>query len=229
MKKDRAKLVLPFFKKKHTDINIYREMKKTNVVIGLLSLIGIIFIIIISANSDDFDFQINAKEFLTESKELSKNMSPIDAAESILEKKSNVVFVDVRNEDMFNTFHLENAVNIPIHKILNEESIEFYKSDVKKVFYCNNGILANQVWMLLTQFGIKNIFVLQGGLDYFSNNIIKKYSPKGTAYNDEILLYDYSKMMQTSGSQESSSSSSKISVSVKSEGKNKNSVQGGCS
>lgn len=206
-------------------------MKRINaIIIGLVLITGLGLLISASLDVNKYKFSMNSKDFLNETKQVQKYFSPTDAAESIVSKNSSVVFVDVRDEDQFNTYHLENAVNIPVHKILNTESVNFYNTDVKKVLYCNDGVRANQVWMLLSQYGIKNIYVLQGGLNYFTNNIVKQYSPKGTAFDDEILLYDYNKMVQSSGSSsQSNSTSAAPAMPVKSGAKKKKTAEGGCS
>ena len=73
-----------------------------------------------------------------------------------------------------------------MERLLDDENISRFKEKKLKVLYCNDGVQSNSAWMTLTQFGITNIKVLEGGIN--SNSI------PGTQAGDEILKFDVNKV-----------------------------------
>ena len=68
-------------------------------------------------------------------------------------EEENVVIIDLRPEDEFNSQHIENAINIPM-KIL-EENLEDLPKDKKIIVYCRgrNCAYANIAAKILTNNG----------------------------------------------------------------------------
>ena len=119
-----------------------------------------------------------------------------DKARDILSKQSdNYVFVDIRNPREFDNFHIEGAVNVPLQRVLDDEFIPYLKDERKKVLYSNESIKANEIRLLLTQYGYDNLFVLQGGANYWKENMLTKdvFKSKGE-YNDNKLKFDPNKL-----------------------------------
>lgn len=74
--------------------------------------------------------------------------------------------IDIRSTESFAQGHAENAINIPIRKLLDEESIEFFDQlleDGKEVvLYGSNELEAVAPSLLLQQLGYKNVKALKG-------------------------------------------------------------------
>ena len=131
-------------------------------------------------------------------------------------------FIDLRPEERFILSHIKNAIHIPLHKALDKENIELYKTK-KTVFVCSNGITSNQIWMLLSQTGLKNIYTLQGG---FKNIVQKNY----TDLNDEKPAYDFKSVVtETPTNSTETPANSTTSTAPKSAKKKKKGASGGCS
>ena len=110
-------------------------------------------------------------------------------------------FIDLRNAHDYIKGHLKNAINIPIHKILNKEYEDIFNQDKYiNVLYYSDHCGACGPWMILKQLGYKNNKVLAGGYDYVNEYIINKYSPMTGNYRNEKARYDYAKIVsETAG------------------------------
>ncbi len=122
-------------------------------------------------------------------------MAPEKALEIINQKDGKYVFVDIRNPREYDNFHIEGAINIPLPQILDDQYAPLFKDDRVKVLYSNESIKADRAWLLLTQYGYENLLVLQGGANYWKNNVVAKnvFGEKGD-YDDEKLKFDDSKI-----------------------------------
>ncbi|MCK5469739.1 MAG: rhodanese-like domain-containing protein [Cyclobacteriaceae bacterium] len=167
-----------------------------------LKIIGLIVIALTAGliftsleNSKKFKFQKTAEVQHSELVKGNHLISP-DKAKDILSKQSDeYIFVDIRNPREFDNFHIEGAVNVPLQRVLDDEFIPYLKDERKKVLYSNEGIKANEIRLLLTQYGYDNLFVLQGGANYWKENMLSKdvFKSKGE-YNDNKLKFDPNKL-----------------------------------
>lgn len=73
---------------------------------------------------------------------------------------NNVVIIDVRNIDEYNTGHIKDAINIPVSKI-DEVS---YDKDQYIIVYCASGMRSSNAAQVLVDLGYTNVYNLDGGL-----------------------------------------------------------------
>ena len=122
-------------------------------------------------------------------------MDPNKALEVISKKNQDYIFIDIRNPREFDNFHIEGAVNVPMQRALDDEYIPDLKNSKKKVLYSDESIKADQIRVLLTQYGYDNLYVLQGGANYWKENMVSKDVFKSKAeYDDEKLKFDIAKV-----------------------------------
>lgn len=137
-------------------------------------------------------FKLTAEQILEELKSNTQYIEPDAVAQMIIEKDPTLRLIDVRPKDEFEKFSLPGAINIPIDNILSPEFTEIFNQNVMlNVLYANGSTRANEAWMLLRQLGYQNNFVLQGGLNYWAENIMNPGKPPSTAPDDELARYDF--------------------------------------
>lgn len=180
-------------------------------------------------------FKLSASQMLTEATSTSQFLSPDAVADMIVQKDPNLQLIDVRTPDEFLKFSLPGAINIPLPDLLSEEYKDIIDQEIKmNVFYSNGTLQANEAWMISTQLGYRNNYVLQGGLNYWAETIMNPSAPTSTSPDEELAKYDFRKgasMALGGGSVESavvSGTDTKAPVKpiIKKTGKKK--VQGGC-
>lgn len=124
------------------------------IAIITLSLFG--FLVILSYYTDKSQFELSAKEM--HAKVLAANY--MVKPDKIVEL-AGAQLVDIRDSKSFVVAPREEAINIPLSSILNEENETFFKSDKAKVLVSDDPADAHEAWMLLTQLGYENLYVTE--------------------------------------------------------------------
>jgi sulfur-carrier protein adenylyltransferase/sulfurtransferase len=137
-------------------------------------------------------YKLNANQLLTEASNTSQFLGPDAVADMIVQKDPNLQLIDVRTPDEFMKFSLPGAINIPLPDLLSDEFKDVLDQEVKmNVFYSNGTLQANEAWMITTQLGYKNNYVLQGGLNYWAETIMNPTAPATTSPDEELAKYDF--------------------------------------
>ncbi|MGE4289146.1 MAG: rhodanese-like domain-containing protein [Salinivirgaceae bacterium] len=141
-------------------------------------------------------FKLTIEELLSEVTEGAQYFTTDQIADFIVQKDPSIQLIDVRSTDEYESYHLPGAINIPLADISSDEWLGYLDQDVRtNVFYSNGTVSANQAWIICTQRGFKNNYVLQGGLNYWAETILNPQKPAETAPNDEFAKYDFRKAM----------------------------------
>lgn len=171
-------------------------MKHLNLIAlgGIVIILGILFGIATIRVTSKYRFERSAQEMLEKVTTESKQLSLKEAAE--LMNNDDIVFIDIRTPKEFVGFHIQNAVNIPYDRLLDDDYVEFFRNDQKKIIYGTSSVGANAVWLILTQYGYENLFALDGGatdwITHVENKDIFSEGHKG----DEVAMFDYEKEMK---------------------------------
>lgn len=167
-----------------------------------LKLLGLIVIVLVAGliftslkSSNKYKFQKSAEFQHNELIKGNHLISPEKAKDILSKQGDDYIFVDIRNPREYDNFHIEGAVNVPLQRVLDDEFIPYLNDGKKKVLYSNESIKANEIRLLLTQYGYDNLFVLQGGAQYWKENMLSKdvFKSKGE-YNDNKLKFDPNKL-----------------------------------
>ena len=168
-------------------------MKKAYIkILGLIILIAMVGLIFtLFQGSKKYKFKISAKELHSELVKKDYFIDPNKAMEMLSKETNDYIFVDIRNPREYDNFHIENAVNVPMSRILDDEFIPYLKNEKTKVLYSDESIEAVQIRLLLSQYGYKNLYVLQGGANYWKEHMLSNdvFKAKGE-YDDEKLKFD---------------------------------------
>lgn len=73
---------------------------------------------------------------------------------------NDVVIIDVRGSDEFDTGHIKGAINVPLSKI---DEIT-YEKDQYIIVYCASGMRSSNAAQILVDLGYENVYNLDGGL-----------------------------------------------------------------
>ncbi len=139
-------------------------------------------------------YKLTADQLLAEVNSRTQFISPDVVADMLVSKDPSIRLIDVRAQDEFEKYSLPGAVNIPLSDILSDEWSVILDQDVKmNVFYSNGTVTANEAWLITRQLGYQNNFVLEGGLNYWFENILNPQPPASTSPNEEFAKYDFRK------------------------------------
>jgi phage shock protein E len=161
------------------------QNKKSLIFILLPVFVILILVIIKSLNKDNFE--LDTKQALEIS--LKEHVLSLNQLKAKLQKPKGISLIDLRNANDFNQTHLKNAVNIPFSEILKNSELKKLKSDEKEIIlYSNSAIESAKAWILLTQMGYINLYLLDIPEGLISDSILNKDTALET---NETLKYKF--------------------------------------
>ncbi len=99
-------------------------------------------------------------------------------ADKLISQDPSYLLIDVRDEESYNTYTLQNAISIPLAKLLDEDSEMYLNQDqFNIVLFSNDNFYADQAWILCNRLDYKNLHVLKGGINEWYNTIINPIKP----------------------------------------------------
>jgi len=194
-------------------------------IFAIIIILGVVFV-----KEPSKKYRITTEDMLTEVQTYEDVVGP-EKVMDILYGDDNIYrFIDLRSSHDFIKGHIDNAINIPIHKILDDEYVKILNQDEYiNILYYSDHCGACGPWMILKQLGYKNNKILLGGYDYVNDFILKEYTPMTGNFKNEKPKYDFAKIVsQTAGAGSgttSSKSSKKAPIKKK---KKKAGADGGC-
>jgi rhodanese-related sulfurtransferase len=99
-------------------------------------------------------------------------------ADKLINQDPSYLLIDIRDEGSYNNYTLPNAINIPLAKLLDEDSEGFLnQNQYNVVLFSNENFYADQAWVLCNRLDYKNLRVLKGGINQWYNTIINPLKP----------------------------------------------------
>lgn len=83
----------------------------------------------------------------------------------------NVVIIDVRESDEYNSGHINNAINISVNNIVNKIKDQVPSKDQVILLYCRSGARAISAAKLLVSMGYSNVYTF-GGIETWPYEIV---------------------------------------------------------
>ncbi len=167
-------------------------MSTRNIIFSGMFLLGMV-IAMVPENTTK-PYKLTAEDMLVEVQGAAEMVSADDVAHWIISQDPSLQLIDVRSPDEFQTYHLANAINIPLSVILKDEYQDLLDQGVKmNVLYSNGTLNSHQAWMILRQLGFENNYVMQGGLNYWFDTIMNPQAPSVYSPDEEFAKYDFRK------------------------------------
>jgi len=140
-----------------------RELNKTRrLTIAVVVFTVIILIGLITIKQPEHIYELSRTEMLEKLNSGGNEIQPQEALNLL--KQENHRFIDLRNETEFFQGHVEGAVNVPAHSLLEKENLKMFEDQsITNVLYGNDHLKANGPYMVLSQLGLENIKILSGG------------------------------------------------------------------
>lgn len=121
---------------------------------------------------------ISPEELLSNSISPERYITTDVLADRIINQDPSYLLIDIRPEEEFKEYTLPNAINIPLNKIMDEESIPYLnQTQYDVVLFSNDHFYADQAWIMCNRLGYKNMHVLKGGLNNWFHTIINPAKP----------------------------------------------------
>lgn len=115
-------------------------------------------------------------------------------ADLIINQDPSFLLIDVRDSIDFNAYSIPGSINIPLKKLLDEDSQNYIDQDQYDViFISNDNFKADQAWILSNRLNVKNLKVLKGGVNEWFNTVINPPKPTEEMAAEAFELYDFRK------------------------------------
>ena len=158
----------------------------------VLSIIIVCFGLVaaILPQKQNSSIQLDAEQLLYEIQLKNHVISVDEMADAIINNDPYYQLIDLRSPEEFQTYNLPGSMNIPFDKLFTPEWAPYIDQVARKnVFYSNGSTLANEAWMLTRQKGMKNNYILEGGLNNWIATILTPSMPEYTAGVEAINAF----------------------------------------
>ncbi len=137
---------------------------------------------------------ISPEQLLSNAISPERYISTDELADKLINQDPSFLLIDVRDEESFKKYNLPYAINIPLEKLLDEESETFLNQDEYNIIlYSNGNFYADQAWIICNRLDYKNHRVLKGGLNEWFTTIINPKKPIENMPKITFDLYSFRK------------------------------------
>lgn len=162
-------------------------MKSREIISIAILALGLMAAILPGKNNDSIE--LNERNLLNEMLQEDNYISVDELAHLLISGDPSIQLIDVRPSSEFKQL-LPRAINIPLDSIFSENYAYIFDQDImKNIIYGPDDRAATQIWMITTQLGYKNNYLLKGGMEAWKSTILNPQYPAQTASQDEIDLY----------------------------------------
>jgi rhodanese-related sulfurtransferase len=113
-------------------------------------------------------------------------------ASRLIDGDPRVLLVDVRSSDSYEEYSIPGALNIPLAELVSDSVLNLLNHSVKDViFYSNSTLTADQAWLICRKNNFKHIYVMEGGLNKWFNEIMMPQPPLETEGTEAQDLYEF--------------------------------------
>jgi rhodanese-related sulfurtransferase len=213
------------------------EKKGKKSLYSLIAFFMIIAILIagyVLIMPSEIEYQLSNEEMLDEVLTTDYRVYPEDVAYFAETEDEGYFLVDLRDPHSYQTAHIGNAVNIPVHDLLENENRQLFdrlaEDSAEVILYGNDQLEANGGWMLLRQLGYSNVKIMPGGYNYYSKSSLDLYDlPEIPEYMVEEPMFDFAGIMEEmSGGDFQAKPAEQPEMVVPVRKKKKTVVEGGC-
>ena len=211
-----------------------KELNRTDRLnIAVILIMVILTIGLITLSPPDLKYSVSSESMLEELFSEGNLVTPGEIDSVLSGDTPEHFFIDVRNPYEYHKSHLVDAVNIPLHDILEPASTALFDSlseaSTTMVVYGSKPTEANAAWMMLRQLGYENTRAVSEGYVFYRD--LKMTGP-GTAEGPGFFLdkaaYDFRDIVEEAGGEVTGETPAGPEMVMPKRKKRKNTVEGGC-
>ncbi len=167
--------------------------KNTIVKYSVSIFLPIFILLIVGLTPDSEEYLSNEVTKALNDKNFSyKTIVPDKLAGNLVNKYTEINFIDVRSKNKYKKYHLPLAINIPLEDMKKPEFKTFFNQFQKQnIFYADNDSLVKSAFILAEIIGESENLVLTETMDSFKNKFFNLKKPSATASDKELELYRF--------------------------------------
>lgn len=119
--------------------------------------------------------KVNEKELALSTINNSDKVAVTDLADWIIQGKADFELVDLRSEAKYNEYAIPNAQCIPLIQLPESDLLR----NQKIIFYSDDDVASSQAWFMLKSKGYKGVYILDGGMNAWTDKVLFPKAPIG--------------------------------------------------
>ncbi len=142
----------------------------------ILIALGLIAFVLPEKNK--LSMRLKPEEYLKYFSSEEFSFTPDEVAQFVIEEDSSVQLIDLRSHEVFMKNSIPGAINIPFDELNLKENYNYPKqNNYKTILYSEDDLKASRAQSLLILSGLKNIYVMKGGMNsWFSKVMLSEYT-----------------------------------------------------
>jgi len=156
--------------------------------VGIIAIILGFVAIFAGSPYDRSTTRVNVKEMATVSLKEDHSINADDLAEWIIKGKYDYRLVDLRNPEDYEQYNIPGSENIPIRNIIDSDLMR----NEKIVLYSDEETVAAQGWFLLNADNFKSVYILEGGLTCWKDQVLFPKLPTDPT-KEQLALFEKKK------------------------------------
>jgi len=156
--------------------------------VGILAIILGFIAIFAGGPYDRSTTRVNVKELTNISLKEDHSINADDLAEWIIKGKYDYRLIDLRNPEVYSQYNIPSSENIPIRNIIDSDLMR----NEKIVLYSDDETVAAQGWFLLNADNFKSVYILEGGLTCWKDQVLFPKLPADPT-KEQLALFEKKK------------------------------------
>jgi len=156
--------------------------------VGILAIILGFIAIFAGSPYDRSTTRINVKELTNISVKEDHSIDVDDLADWIIKSKYDYRLVDLRNSEAYTQYNIPGSENIPIREMFSSDLMR----NEKIVLYSDDETVAAQAWFILKADNFKSVYILEGGLTCWKDQVLFPKLPSEPT-KEQLALFEKKK------------------------------------
>ena len=156
--------------------------------VGILAIILGFIAIFAGSPYDRSTTRINVKELTNISVKEDHSIDVDDLADWIIKSKYDYRLVDLRNSEAYTQYNIPGSENIQIREMFSSDLMR----NEKIVLYSDDETVAAQAWFILKADNFKSVYILEGGLTCWKDQVLFPKLPSEPT-KEQLALFEKKK------------------------------------
>ena len=164
--------------------NLFSKLT-TNQKLGLAALLLGLIALVAGNPYGGTTIKVNEKEIALSTVGNSDKVSVTDLADWLIQAKADFELVDLRSEEKYSEYTIPNSQCIPLEQLPASDLLR----NQKIILFSDDNIDAAKAWFILKSKNYKGVYILDGGLEAWSENVLFPKAPVNGS-DKEIAQFD---------------------------------------
>lgn len=162
-----------------------------NKKLALIAFVLAVTALIVGSPTNKTNLTINPNELALMISKGADHIEVEELADWIIQGKLDYRLIDLRDDNLFDEYHIPTAENVPLTDLMNYP----IGRNEKIILYSDGGIHSSQAWFLLKSKGYKSVYFIIGGLNEWKDRILFPAAPLDSTKES---IAEFNKMKEVS-------------------------------